>query len=170
MKIIRIRLILLALAVLPGTCLGLSDDSNQAMLIEADSAELDDKAGISIYKGNVKVTQGTLVLTGGIITVHTKDDAISKVVVEGSPATYKQRPDGKQQDINAKALLMVYHKSPEKVILTGEAVVEQSGDILHSDRIVYDIGKDQVAAGGGDPNKRVRITLQPKNKSKSKTK
>jgi lipopolysaccharide export system protein LptA len=166
MKTTKIRLIVLALACSPGIGLGLSEDSNQPMLIEADSAELDDKKGISIYKGNVKVTQGTLVLTGEIMTVHNNGDDISKVVVEGAPATYKQRPDGKEHDINAQALLMEYFKSPEKVILNKEATVEQEGDVLHSERIIYDIDKDQVIAGGDTPNQRVRITLQPKNKKK----
>ena len=162
-----IRLIWLVLAGLPGISSGLSEDNNQPMLIEADTAELDDKKGISIYKGNVKVTQGTLVLTGDTMTVYNNGDDISKVVVNGSPATYKQRPDGKDQDINAKALLMEYFKTPEKVILSKEAEVEQEGDILRSERIVYDVEKDQVSAGTNNPNQRVRITLQPKNKSKT---
>lgn len=158
------RLILLLLAALPGSSTALTEDKNKPMLIEADSAELDDKKGISIYRGNVKVTQGTLVLTGTTMTVYNEGDDINKVVVTGSPATYRQRPDGKQEDIHAKAQLMEYYKSPERVILTKQAEVEQGGDILRSDRIVYDISNDQVTAGGKDPGKRVRITLQPKNK------
>jgi lipopolysaccharide export system protein LptA len=158
------NLILLALAVLPGTSTALSADKNEPMLIEADSAELDDKKGISIYKGNVKVTQGTLVLTGATMTVHNDGDAINKVIVTGSPATYKPRPDGKQDDDHAKAQLMEYYKSPETGIRTTEAVIEQGGDVLRSDRIVYDISNDQVTAGGGKPGQRVRITLQPKSK------
>lgn len=158
------RLILLVLAALPGSSMALTEDKNKPMLIEADSAELDDKKGISIYRGNVKVTQGTLLLTGTTMTVYNEGDDINKVVVTGSPATYRQRPDGKEKDVNAKAQLMEYHKSPEKVVLTTEAEVEQNGDILRSDRIVYDISNDQVTAGGNDPGKRVRITLQPKNK------
>ncbi len=158
-------MLLLALTVLPGASLALSADKNQPMLIEADSAELDDKQGISTYTGNVKVTQGTLVLTGSTMTVHNVDDDISKVIVTGSPATYKQRPDGKQEDVNAKAQLMEYFKSPEKIILTTEAVVEQGGDVLRSDRIVYNISNDQVTAGGSNPGQRVRITLQPKKKN-----
>lgn len=156
--------LLLALATLPATGMALSEDSHQPMLIEADSAELDDKNGVSTYRGNVKVTQGTLVLTGATLTVYNQDDDINKVIVTGSPATYRQRPDGKKEDIHAKAQRMEYYRSPEKIILTTEAVVEQGGDILRSERIVYDIGNDQVVAGGDKPGQRVRITLQPKSK------
>lgn len=168
MKTILINLLLLAGTALPGAAAALTSDAEQPMLIEADSAELDDKKGISIYRGNVRVTQGTLVLTGETMTVYNQDDDISKVIVEGAPATYKQRPDGKQQDVHAKALMMEYFKSPEKVILSKDAEVEQEGDILRSERIVYDIENDQVTAGSGEPGNRVRITLQPKNKKKKK--
>ena len=121
MKTTKIRLLLLALACSPGISLGLSEDNDQPMLIEADSAELDDKKGISIYKGNVKVTQGTLVLTGEIMTVHNNGDDISKVIVEGSPATYRQRPDGKDNDINAQALADGIFQ------ITGKSYSEQGG-------------------------------------------
>ncbi len=160
-----IKLVSLLLVLLPRAGLALSTDSNQPMLIEANSAELDDKNGVSIYRGNVKVTQGTLVLTGETMTVYNSGNDISKVIMEGDPATYRQRPDGKEQDINASARKMEYFKNPDKVILTSDAKVEQEGDILRSEHIVYDIDNDQVTAGGDNPNHRVRITLQPKNKN-----
>ena len=160
-----IKPVSLLLALLPQAGLALSTDSNQPMLIEANSAELDDKNGVSIYRGNVKVTQGTLVLTGETMTVYNSGNDISKVIMEGEPATYRQRPDGKEQDINASARKMEYFKNPDKVILTTDAKVEQEGDILRSEHIVYDIDNDQVTAGGNNPSHRVRITLQPKNKN-----
>lgn len=142
----------------------LSSDRDQPMLIEADRAELDDSKGISVYRGNVKVTQGTLVLTGDTMTVYNKGDEVSEVILDGAPATYRQRPDGKPEDVRAKAMRMKYFRNPEKIILIKEAEVEQQGDILRSDRIEYDVANDQVNAGGSDSGQRVRITLQPKNK------
>lgn len=167
---IRFGLLSLVVPLLPVSAWGLSTDGDQPMVIEADSAELDDRSGISVYKGNVKVVQGTMVLTGETLTVHIKDDSVDKVIVEGSPATYKQRPDGKQQDINARSGHMEYYTDPQKVILEKDAQVEQDGDVLRSERIVYDVATNQVTANGGnDPEQRVRITLQPKNK-KNQTK
>ena len=132
------------------------------MLIEADRAELDDAKGISIYRGNVKVTQGTLVLTGEVMTVYNKGDDVDKVIMEGQPATYRQRPDNKDQDVRAKALRMEYYTDPEQIILLRQAEVEQQGDLLRSERIEYDVAKDQVNAGTDQPDERVRITIQPK--------
>ena len=100
------QLILLGLAALPMLAWGLSSDSQQPMMIEADRVELDDAKGVSIYRGRVKVAQGTLLLTGETMTVHNKGNRIEKVIVEGKPATYQQRPDNKDQDVHAKALRM----------------------------------------------------------------
>jgi lipopolysaccharide export system protein LptA len=149
-------------ALAPGLCWALSTDRNQPMSIEADRVELNDGKGISVYRGNVKVTQGTLVLTGQTMTVFTKNDQVEKVIMEGKPATYRQRPDNKNQDVRAKALRMEYYTNPEHIILLKDAEVEQEGDRLRSERIEYDVLKDKVNAGTDQPNERVHITIQPR--------
>lgn len=154
--------ILLTAGMIPATVCALSSDREQPMLIEADRAELNDAEGISVYRGNVKVTQGTLVLTGDTMTVLNKGDDVDKVIMDGTPATYKQRPDNKDQDVRAKALRMEYYTDPEHIILLHEAEVEQEGDRLQSERIEYDVVKDKVNAGTDEPNERVHITIQPK--------
>jgi len=165
MKVALIEWTALLLVTLPGLAWSLSTDSSQPMVIEADSAELDDRSGVSTYHGNVKIVQGTMELTGDRLEVHVENDRVTKVVVDGAPATYKQRPDGKTQDVNARSNHMEYYAEPAKVILEKEAHVEQNGDTLSGDRVVYDIANNQVSADGGSkPDQRVRITLQPKNK------
>jgi len=155
--------LIVALAT-PSWCLALSSDRSQPMMIEADRVELDDATGVSIYTGNVKVTQGTLVLTGDRMTVHNQGDDVEKVLMDGTPATYKQRPDGKEHDVHAKSKRMEYYTDPERIILLEQAEVDQAGDVLRSERIVYDVVKDQVNAGTDQPNERVIITIQPRPK------
>ena len=165
MNNLRNQLIFLALTALPILSWALSSDRQQPMLIEADRVELDDAKGISIYRGRVKVAQGTLKLTGETMTVHNKGNDIEKVIMEGTegtPATYQQRPDNKDQDVRAKALHMEYYTNPEHIILLKQAEVEQQGDVLRSERIEYDVAKDQVNAGTDQPDERVHITIQPK--------
>ena len=162
------HLALFAALAAPSWCHALSSDRDQPMMIEADRVELDDATGVSIYTGNVKVTQGTLILTGDRMTVHNQGDDINKVLMDGTPATYKQRPDGKEHDVNAKSKRMEYYTNPERVILLEQAEVDQAGDVLRSERIVYDVVKDQVNAGTDQPNERVIITIQPKPKEDDK--
>jgi lipopolysaccharide export system protein LptA len=130
--------------------------------------ELDDSTGISTYHGNVKVTQGTLVLTGEMMTVYTKRNEVDKVIMLGEPATYRQRPDGKEQDVRAKSKRMEYYTEPERVILLKAAEVWQSGDVLRSERIEYEVATDQVNAGTSKPDERVHITIQPRGRKERK--
>ena len=161
-----IALSLCLCAGLAGDAAALSSDRDQPMYVEADRADIDDKRGVSVYRGNVKITQGTLILTAAELTVHSKDGDIIKAVAVGQPATYRQRPDGKEQDVEAEALRMEYYGSDQKIILIDQAEVRQGGDTFRSQRIHYDIAKDVVNAGAttGSPGDRVRITIQPKPK------
>lgn len=159
--------IISTLILLPLQCWALSSDRDQPMNIEADRVELDDATGISTYHGNVTVTQGTMVLTGDRMTINSKNNEIQSVFVDGQPATYRQRPDNKDQDVRAHSLRMEYYTDPEQIIMLKQAEVSQEGNILQSERIEYDVVKDKVNAGTSQPNERVRITIQPKS-SKNK--
>ena len=57
-------LLLAALVAGAPAARALSTDRDQPIEIEADFAELDDSRGVTMYKGNVIVTQGSLKLTG----------------------------------------------------------------------------------------------------------
>ncbi|MCA1804165.1 MAG: hypothetical protein LC646_02110 [Xanthomonadaceae bacterium] len=79
--------LLLLCLCLPLPSWALSSDREQPMYIESDQAELDDQKGISIYIGNVRVTQGTLVLTGEHMTVYQDGANLDRVILLGKPAT-----------------------------------------------------------------------------------
>lgn len=158
-----IALLLMSCAsILPGIAAALSSDREQPMYVEADRADIDDKRGISVYRGNVKINQGTLQLTADELTVHTNDGDITQAIAIGKPATYRQRPDNKPQDVEAESLRMEYYAVEQKIILLQKAEVRQAGDTFRSERIHYDIAQDKVNAGDGAPGDRVRITIQPK--------
>lgn len=159
----------------------LSTDREQPIHIEADSAEADDARGVTIYKGDVVITQGTLRITGDHVTIHYDDDNdFTKMITLGNPARFRQLPDGKE-DVEAnyqraRASRMEYYKADDTIVLIGNAVYGQGGDQVAADRIEYDsrnsrmkartmtASKDGGEAAGGEPKKkqRVRITIQPK--------
>ena len=155
----------LLLSMLPVTCWGLGSDRSQPMHIEADRATLNEKTGNSIYEGNVRVQQGTLVLEGSKMTVQINDNDIDTIILTGSPATWRQRPDGKDTDQHAEARRIEYHAAEDRIILLEDARVWQSGaEEFRSDRIVFNLKSNTVNAGGNKPGDRVRITLQPGSK------
>ena len=70
-----------------------SDDRDKPIHITADTAELNDKTGISIYRGDVKMVQGTTILTGDIVTIHSNEATVEKVISIGNLATYQETTD-----------------------------------------------------------------------------
>lgn len=159
----------LLLTVMPFTARALTGDRNQPMTIEADKATLNEKTGNSVYEGNVHVQQGTLVLQGSKMTVQLSDNTIEKIILTGSPATYRQRPDGQDTDQHAEAGRIEYHATEDRIILLENARVWQSGaEEFRSDRIVFNLKNNTVNAGGSGPGDRVRITLQPGSKKDNK--
>lgn len=161
------RLVCAALLLcLPVTGLALSSDRDQPIHIEADSAVLMEKEGLSTYTGNVKIRQGTLELHGDTMTVYNTDNNIDKIVLTGSPATIVQRPEGGDDDLHAEAGQMEYRAAEEHIILTGAARIWQAdGKEFRSEKIIYNIRTNTVNAGDSTSGDRVHITLQPKKKA-----
>jgi lipopolysaccharide export system protein LptA len=101
------------------------------------------------------------------MTVQLNDNTIEKIILTGSPATYRQRPDGKDTDQHAEAGRIEYHATEDRIILLESARVWQSGaEEFRSDRIIFNLKNNTVNAGGSAPGDRVRITLQPGSKKK----
>jgi len=155
--------------------MALDSDSKQPINLEADSADLDDLKGISIYSGNVILTQGSMVIKSTKLTIyHNKNRELEKAVAKGSDtilATFKQRPQGKSKDFKARAITMIYYLQKNKIHLLKKAFVDQDGDTFSGDKIIYDTKKETVTASSKKVNGknkknsgRVRVTIQPKSK------
>lgn len=159
-------LLLLFSLGLAGGAHALSSDKDQPLNIDADTVEIDDKAGVSVYKGNVVATQGTLVLDADIVTVYSPQRELDKAIAEGNPARYKQRPDNKDEDVRAKAQRMEYYAHKEKLILLEGGHLWQGQDEFTGNRIEYDTRRDVVNASMSSSGKeRVHIIMQPRKKT-----
>jgi len=146
---------------LPGW--GLSNDRNQPLVIEADKASLDEDTGIAVYSGNVLLQQGTMQFKGNQMTVYIEDDGVERVVLEGRPASYVQRMEDDQNEQQAEAGRIEYQTDAQLIILEQDARVWREGsEEFSSNRIVVNLRKNTVKAGGDSPGSRVRIILQPR--------
>ena len=162
-------------AALSGPVMALSTDREQDMRVEADNAELDGIEGISVYRGNVVVTQGSMRITGHTLTVHFSDGGdMELAVMNGSPATYRQLPDGAEDYDEARARKMEYYPHRDSVILIDRAWVKNpDGSTMTGNRIEYDTALSRVkvqgraapatAGGSGeDAGGRVKIIIKKK--------
>ena len=157
----RLRTVLLIWATLICTVAqALPEDSDQPIHIRADTAEIDQQAERVIYRGAVQVDQGTLRVTADVMTIEYQEQKVVRIIAEGSPAYYQQQVEVDKEQVKADASTIVYHTQEERIDLKGDANLEQEGNTVSGDRIIYDIvaGKiDATAEGDG----RVRTVLQP---------
>lgn len=155
---------------------GRSSDRDEPIVIEAGAAEVDNRAQVTVYRGDVIITQGTLRITGDTVWIHYDDaNTITKAVSVGKPAKFRQLPDDKEDYMTAHADRMEYHANQDLILLLGNARYGEGKDKITAQRIVYDSRRGRVKAGvnpdGGEvaddasqQSDRVRITITPKKK------
>jgi len=132
---------------------------------EADRAELDERRGVAVYTGSVRLRQGRLEARGERLTVHTDAEGrLTRAVVTGAPATCRRAPASPGAGaVECRARRIEYLPQREALVLTGEAVLHQGPNVFRSEHIAYDLAREVVRAeprthGGG----RVRVTIEPR--------
>ena len=181
-KAIKVRSLLCACACLlpllgAGRALALSTDKDQPITIDADYAKLDKNKQITIYTGNVVVVQGSIRMTGDKLTVYYDDDQqVKEAYMDGKPAHFKQRPDGRDVDFTGQALHLEYHAKDNLLRLIDHAKLTQGQEVMTGPRIDYDteasiltargLTEKEKAAGAPPPKSggRVHIVIPPKTK------
>jgi lipopolysaccharide export system protein LptA len=161
---------LAAVMLMPGLAWALPSDREKPINIEADHAQLDDREGVTQYKGDAILTQGTLRIEGDIITFfYDENKQLTKAVATGKLARYQQVHKPGEKPVRAKALKMEYYADRQKIYLTGDGHVWQNGDEFTGNYIEYDIARNMVNANSkpvtvdGEKQKkgRVHIIIQP---------
>ena len=139
------------------------DSTAPAVDLVADSAEVDDAEGISIYRGDVVLTRGTLRIGGDVMHVYANDDGqLERVTVDGAPATYRQTlADAATR--HAEAPRMEYFAAgPERLILRQGGRLWQ-GDNTVTGQVITHYPQDDrtVAERGDDDDERVKVSVTP---------
>lgn len=128
----------------------LSSDRNQPATIEADEVEFDFRTGKRTYKGNVVVIQGTLRVTGDkmVVQYSNENQQIESATTWGEPATFKQRPDGKEHDVYGEGQEIILNEIENTLTLIEDALMRQAGNTAKGRKIVYDMATDKMTVKG----------------------
>jgi lipopolysaccharide export system protein LptA len=160
-----IAVLVIAWAVIPGVAAQEPAGSDPPAPVElvADRAEVDDAAGVSVYRGDVVLTRGDLEITGAVMRVFANAAGeLDHVIVNGSPATYREAVEGGASR-RAEAPRMEYFVAgPERLILKQGGRLWQ-GENTVSGRTVthYPQQGRSVAEGGTGEDERVTASVNP---------
>lgn len=128
----------------------LTSDRSEPATIEADQVEFDFRTGKRTYTGNVVVVQGTLKITGDKLVVQydSNGQQIETATSWGNPATFKQRPDGKTDDVYGEGDTIVMNQLKNTLTLIENALLTQAGNTAKGKEIVYHMDTDKMTVKG----------------------
>lgn len=141
-------------------------DRRRPIQIEADSLRMDDHRKIAVYEGNVVLGQGTMTITADRIDVHQDDQGMASGEATGQPVQFRQKLEGRDVFLEARAGRIEYDARTETIRLMGNAYIAQGNDELRGGVIVYDLRSERYQAQGatGDGKQgRVRAMIRPRN-------
>lgn len=157
-------------------CLAERADRDQPIHLEADQVLMDDTAQVSTFTGSVRLTQGTLLITGDKVVVHEDQDGFKYATVFGNTAEFRQKREGYDQYIEGYGERIDYDTRTETLNLHDKARLKRGLDVVSGDDIVYSTQTEifrangEAANGGKPPSQRVHAVLQPKPKKDDKGK
>ncbi|WP_437881769.1 lipopolysaccharide transport periplasmic protein LptA [Pseudomonas sp. LRF_L74] len=155
----------------------LPSDREQPIRVQADSAELDDKQGVAVYRGGVVITQGTMKITGDTVTItQNKSGDVEVFTSVGKPAYYEQKPAVDKEIVKAYGMTIQYFATNDRIVLIDQAKVIQEGNTFEGEKIVYDTQRQIVNAGRANgssvstPRPRIDMVIQPRKKTEQQQK
>ena len=146
-------------------------DREKDIEIESDMVTVDDAKSISIYKGDVIMTQGTLIIKASELTVREDSQGFQHSTAIGKPTTFKQKRDGIDEYIEGQAERIEYDGHMDKVHLYTKASVKRGNDTVFGDYIMYDTNAEFAQALSGNTKDengkkikkgRTRVIIKPK--------
>jgi len=157
-------LLLFTYLVSPPLC-AQKTDKEAPINIEADRVEMHERDGLSIYKGNVKITKGSIQITGDEILIQNRNGKLEHIKINGKPATFFQLND-LNEEVSAQSFQMKYLAENSMLELKQQALLVKNQNRFSSEHIIYDAHNDIVTAGHDTTTTtteqpRVKITLHP---------
>lgn len=141
-------------------CWALESDRHQPVHIESEHAKADYKSGYTVYSGNVRLKQGSLIIEADEITIYRGDAGVSEVIAEGQPAHLQQQPEINKAPIQARANIIHYKVNKEILELQDDVFIELEESTHQGDRYEYHL-QTQVLNASGVKKGRVKVTFLP---------
>ncbi|CAB9492799.1 lipopolysaccharide transport periplasmic protein LptA [Alteromonas macleodii] len=154
----------LLLAIASGAVTASEEDFSQPIKIGSNTQFIDGKNKTALYKEDVLITQGSLLIEADEVEVIATDGSGREIfIARGNPASYSQSlEDG--TPVSAKANEIRYEVINRTISLAGNAELQQDTSKVQGDKITFDMITEQLLATGGageDGEGRVTTVFTP---------
>lgn len=143
----------------------LPSDAKQPVKLVADNASFNEKTGNMQYRGNVKISQGSLNITANSLTIQLDaDKSIKTASAVGSPAVMQQQLKAGSGLSRGQAREIRYNAKTGIITLMGNASLKQEGASIKGNIIRYSLKAGDFEAkgtGSGSSKKQIELVIPP---------
>ena len=137
-----------------------------SVIIEGDKAVFDQVSNTITYTGSVQAIQDGLVISGDKLVVTLINKEANAIQTTGAPAllSLQQSTSGttKQTALRASATTIIFAPGSKQLTLNGNASLQQGGNTIRSEQILYDVAARQIRADGKQDRVRMEFDVQEK--------
>ena len=161
--------LLLSLLILSFSQLSVAQTApSDQVSIKAGKQQAQLKTNIGIFEENVEIIHGTREIYADRLEVHQREELGENkqlLVATGKPARFiEKQSDGTV--LSASAEEVRYDVANRLLTIKGKAEINQAGQVIKAEAIIYDIEKQLISAEQNEQNKqRVHTILVPEKKT-----
>lgn len=143
-----------------------------AIQIDADRMEYDDRRQVNVFSGNVVLVRGTLEIRAARLVLLQDNQGNTRAEATGEPARFRQLRESTGETIEGSGRELLYDDAAQELQLVESARLRKSIDGRLSDevqggRIVYKRDTDHLTVQGAvsqdaEQRGRVRVIIQPR--------
>lgn len=164
-------ILLSILICLSTSAFALKTDASQPVVITADRWTFDQKNMVSVFIGNVVITQGSLVAHANRANASQDKNGYKTVKLTGTPVTFLQlNDDGEKTEGQGNGF--DYNTKNNLAVLVGRARVKKGDNLVIGDQLAYNTQTQVFSATSTNANGisstksgRVTVVLQPVQKN-----
>ncbi|WP_297386592.1 lipopolysaccharide transport periplasmic protein LptA [Acidiferrobacter sp.] len=151
--------VLLALCLVASGAIARNHRLAQPLSVRADNIQVDERTGMSVYIGHVRIVQDGLTVRADRVRVHSLHGHVLSIHAHGTPLHMEDQKTG-GLPLFGTALALHFAAGPDEVTLIGHVVFHQGVNVLHGHIVHYYVRSQRITALRG-LHKRVRARVVP---------
>lgn len=167
----RLLLLLLLAATAVSPAWAEKADREKEIVINADRFTADDANRVSVFDGDVVITQGTMRMTANKVTVREDAQRHKYYTALGNPVTFREKRDNVDEYVDGSAQRAEFDDLTNLLHLYDKARVKSDQNEITGDYISYDMNKEVAQVSGAPPGKtpppnaRAKVVIIPPRKA-----
>jgi lipopolysaccharide export system protein LptA len=147
--------------------MALPEDVEQPTLIEYNNSEFLLDEGKEMLYGSIDkpavVTQGTLKISGLVISIERPNGEIKKITVTGTPARYQQQPAVDQGLAVAEGNTIILDYETQQMTAVDNVTFTQDGNVWSGCQVDYYIESKRVTTPSCENGEQASLFIPPRN-------